>query len=160
MDDSSAWIIAAALAEALRRVTYFSLAWFLAYGLIGPLAKVTLVQKRLYKVPFPQSLWAVLVSHIAFGLVCMNPYTLFGGLLWLDRTIGHAWLDRMWAPLFAGYLVVLPVVFDLLLFRLIARWRPLRVYLSRVPLHVEVVAALVAVGLANVAGYAAFFLSR
>ena len=118
----------AAMMVAIPFIVNLSIIWFIVYVLLGSLAKVGLIRfmnKDLE--PRSRRFWPVFLAHFIFSILFVNPIT----LLKIDNLAEK--IMSFWMFLLI-YLIILPVLLDILFLRIIPRMKLFRWLLWTPPL--------------------------
>ena len=110
----------AAMMALCRAITILIYTWFIVYVLLGSLVKVGLIRfmnKDLE--PRSRRFWPVFLSHILYSIIFVNFYT-----LWILDHLTNYRIDKIptWLILLI-YLIILPVMLDILFLRIIPRMK-------------------------------------
>lgn len=120
----------AAMMLAVSFVFNLSITWFIVYVLLGSLVKVGLIRfinKDLE--PRSRRFWPVLLAHFIFSILFVNPYTLFSSIV--DKLANEITPILLFWLI---YLIILPVLLDILFLRIIPRIKLFRWLLWTPPL--------------------------
>ncbi len=116
------------LGQAIVNLSY---TWFIVYVLLGSLVKVGLIRfmnKDLE--PRSRRFWPVFLAHFIFSILFVNPYT----LLWIVFNLTEEMPILLLWITWLIYLIILPVLLDILFLRIIPKIKLFRWLLWTPPL--------------------------
>jgi hypothetical protein len=119
----------AAMMVVIPFIINLSIIWFIVYVPLGSLVKFGLIRfmnKDLE--PRSKRFWPVFLAHFIFSILFVNPYTLFSRIV--DNLANEMPILLFWLI----YLIILPVLLDILFLRIIPRIKLFRWLLWTPPL--------------------------
>jgi hypothetical protein len=119
----------AAMMVVIPFIINLSIIWFIVYVPLGSLVKFGLIRfmnKDLE--PRSKRFWPVFLAHFIFSILFVNPYTLFSRIV--DNLANEMPILLFWLI----YLIILPVLLDMLFLRIIPRIKLFRWLLWTPPL--------------------------
>lgn len=117
--------IAIAFADAAAAIfaVLFSIGWSIFYTTLGSWLKIRLIHLKLLSTELPRRYGPVIVSHIIFSLIFVNPWLIFYIIGDSDNLPGP---DYLWLIPTILYLWLPSVAIDCLLLRLLPKWQRLK----------------------------------
>jgi len=133
------------IVEAVQAVAafsvFFSIGWSLVYTTLGSWFKVWLIHLKLVPSADMQKRYGpVIVSHIVYSVLFVNPWLLFGIIIYLGFNVDIGAIG--WLIIAILYFWFLPLGTECLLLRVLPRWSRLKWLRYQPPLKRQILANL------------------